>query len=70
MELEILDKKKFVMTFENEVETLDVQSLIDYAKYLDATAKSQAKQSDVDALADEVSRGWWNNNKNRFIKCE
>ena len=69
MELEILNKKKFVMTFENEVETLDFQSLIDYAGYLEATARSQAKQADVDALADEVNRNWWNNNKHRFIKC-
>ena len=70
MELEILNKKKFVMTFENEVETLDVQSLIDYARYLDATVRSQAKQADVDDLADDVSRNWWNSNKHRFIKCE
>ena len=42
----------------------------DYVRYLEVTAGSQARQEDVDALADDVSTNWWNNNKRRFIKCE
>jgi hypothetical protein len=37
-------------------------------KYLEATSKSKAKQSDVDKLADEVNASWWNENRKRFIK--
>ena len=33
-----------------------------------ATAKSKAKQSDVDKLADEVNAAWWKKNRKRFIK--
>ena len=39
----------------------------DYSKYLEATSKSKAKQSDIDKLADEVNTNWWNKNKHRFI---
>ena len=34
-----------------------------YAKYLEATSKSKAKQSDVDKLADEINSNWWNKNQ-------
>jgi hypothetical protein len=70
MEIEIIDNKKIVINFENESDTFGAQRLIDYAKYLQATDGSQARQEDIDALANEVSRNWWNNNKHRFIKCE
>ena len=50
------------------VKTDDLQSLVDYLTYKEATAKSKAKQSDVDLLATEVKKGWWANNKNRFVK--
>ena len=42
--------------------------LIDYAKYLKATSKSKAKQSNVDKLAEDVNSGWWERNKQRFLK--
>jgi hypothetical protein len=42
--------------------------LVDYLTYKEATAKSKAKQADVDALAKEVKKGWWTKNRSRFIK--
>ena len=50
------------------VDTNDLQRLVDYLTYKEATAKSKAKQSDVDALANEVKAGWWVKNRNRFVK--
>jgi hypothetical protein len=41
------------------VDTEGLQRLIDYLSYKEATAKSKAKQSDVDKLAKEVKKGWW-----------
>lgn len=40
---------------------------MDYLRYLEVTADSKAKQLDIDALAKEVNKNWWNNNKQRFI---
>jgi len=45
-----------------------LQRFIDYLCYKEATAKSQAKQADVDKLAKEVKKGWWSENRSRFIK--
>lgn len=50
------------------VGTEGLQRLIDYLTYKEATAKSKAKQSDVDELAREVKSGWWKQNKERFLK--
>jgi hypothetical protein len=50
------------------VDTEGLQRLVDYLSYKEVTAKSKAKQSDVDKLAKDVKKGWWNKNRSRFIK--
>lgn len=57
-----------VLTLPSTVDSFGLQRLIDYAKYLEATAKSKATQDDIDKLADEVNANWWENNRSRFIK--
>ncbi len=59
---------KVIITLPSTVDNFGLQKLIDYAKYLDATAKSKAKQADADKLADEVNASWWTKNRKRFIK--
>lgn len=56
------------ITVSSSVDSFGLQRLIDYIKYLEATAKSKAKQSDIDKLADEVNAVWWAKNRKRFIK--
>jgi hypothetical protein len=50
------------------VDTEGLQRLVDYLTYKEVTAKSKAKQSDVDILAKEVKKGWWKKNRKRLIK--
>jgi hypothetical protein len=59
---------QITITVSSSVDSFGLQRLIDYVKYLEATAKSKAKQSDVDKLADEVNASWWEKNRKRFIK--
>ena len=59
---------QITITVSSSVDSFGLQRLIDYVKYLEATAKSKAKQSDVDKLARDVKKGWWKNNRKRFIK--
>ena len=68
MLVERTDNNKIVITLSSSVDSFGLQRLIDYMKYLEATSKSKAKQSDVDKLADEVNASWWNENRKRFIK--
>jgi hypothetical protein len=60
--------KEIIIRLPPYVNTDGLQRLVDYLTYKEATAKSKAKQSDVDALANEVKKGWWTKNRSRFIK--
>ena len=68
MLLERTDNDKIVITLHSSVDNFSLQRLIDYAKYLEATAGRKAKQKDVDILADEVNATWWAKNRKRFIR--
>lgn len=59
---------QITITLSKSVDSFGLQRLIDYVRYLEATANSKAKQSDVDRLADEVNANWWAENRKRFIK--
>ena len=62
------DKDQIVIKVSSTVDSFGLQRLIDYVKYLEATAKSKSKQKNVDKLADEVNASWWAKNRKRFIK--
>ncbi len=68
MLIERTNNDTITITLPSSVDKFGLQRLIDYAKYLEATAKSKAKQADVDKLADEVHAAWWDKNRKRFIK--
>jgi len=60
--------KEVIIRLPSYVDTDGLQRLVDYLTYKEATAKSKAKQSDVDILAREVKKGWWAKNKSRLVK--
>ena len=68
MLIERTDNNQLTITVSTAVDSFSLQRLIGYAKYLEATAKSKVKQSDIDKLADEVNANWWAKNRKRFIK--
>jgi hypothetical protein len=68
MIIERIDNNKIVITMSSNVDIFGIQRLIDYGRYLEATSQSNAKQSDIDQLADEVNESWWDKNKRRFTK--
>jgi hypothetical protein len=68
MVIERTSDNQIIIKISSSVDTLGLQRLIDYAKYLEATSKSKAKQSDIDKLADEVNARWWRKNRKRFVK--
>jgi hypothetical protein len=68
MLVERMNNNQIVITVSSSADAFGVQRIIDYARYLEATSKSRAKQSDVDKLADAVTGTWWKKNKKRFVK--
>ncbi|MDR0834656.1 MAG: hypothetical protein LBN93_10835 [Candidatus Symbiothrix sp.] len=68
MIVERVANNQITISFSSGTDIFGIQRLIDYAKYLEATSKSKAKQSAIDSLANEVNVNWWNKNKQRFLK--
>jgi hypothetical protein len=66
MIIERVDNNKIVISMSSNVDIFSLQRLIDYARYLEATSLSKAKQFDIDKFADEVNENWWKKNKHRF----
>ena len=44
----------------------DIQRMLDYLSYKQAVSKSKATQEQIDALAEEAKKGWWEKNKDRL----
>jgi hypothetical protein len=46
----------------------EIQRIIDLMTYKEATARSMATQDEVDEIAKSAKKGWWQANRERFIK--
>jgi hypothetical protein len=68
MLIERNDSNEITIKISSSIDSFGLQRVIDYVKYLEATASSKAKQSDIDQLADEVNKKWWTKNKKRFVR--
>lgn len=45
-----------------------VQKVAAYLRILEGNAQNQGTDEQAAALADEVDKSWWNENKHRFLK--
>ena len=59
---ELILRLPLFLSFETIQRTVDLLSL------KEATALSVATQASIDTLAKETNRGWWANNRNRYIQ--
>jgi len=50
------------------VDAVGLQELVDYLGYREIAVKSVATQAGVDAPAEEIKKGWRENDRGRFIK--
>ena len=60
--------KEIIIRLPSQVDTPGLQRLVDFLIFKEATAKSKARQSDIDTLAMDVKQGWWAKNRIRFVK--
>ncbi len=60
--------KEILIRIPGSIDLAGAQRIIDYIRYQEITSKSQALQLDVDKLAGEVNRDWWEKNKESFLK--
>lgn len=50
------------------VKTENLQQIIDFLTYSEATSQSKASEKDIEKLVKDVKKDWWKNNKARFLK--
>lgn len=62
------NKDEILVRLPSNIDLSDLQKMIDFLKYKEATAKSEAKQSDVNKLANEVNKSIWTRIKARRNK--
>jgi hypothetical protein len=46
----------------------DLELMIRFTKYKQNVSKSSATQEEIDQLARDVNKHWWEENKHRFLK--
>ncbi len=46
---------------------IGLQRILDYLKFREIASKSKASQEQIDEIATESKKSWWNKNKDRFI---
>ena len=59
---------EIIIKIPNVIDVEELQRLLNYLLYKEAVAESEATQEQVDKLAREVNRNWWEENKNRFLR--
>ncbi len=61
--------KEVIIRLPASIDWESLELMIRFIKYRELVAQSQAKQEDIDALAREVNKQWWEENKDRFLKA-
>lgn len=46
----------------------DLELVLKFIRYKELVSKSKASQDEIDKLAREVNKQWWEENKHRFLK--
>lgn len=67
MDIERTDNE-IIFRIPSNIDTLGLQRIIDYLRYKEATAESNADQNEIDKIAEESKANWWKENKSKFIK--
>ena len=52
----------------NLINIEEVQKFADYFRVLESNTKNQGTEEEAAALADEIDKKWWKENKHRFLK--
>ena len=59
-------ENEIIIRLSPDLDVSDIQRMSDYLSYKQAIKGSKATQDDIDKLAKEVKKGWWEKNKHRF----
>lgn len=58
--------REIIIRLPLDLNVADIQRMLDYLSYKQALKNSKATQEEIDELARQVKKGWWEKNKQRF----
>ena len=61
-------KDEVIVRLSPNIDAEDLQGFLDYARYKELTAGIDVPQDEIDKLASDVNKSWWEENKDRFHK--
>ncbi|MEP7197786.1 MAG: hypothetical protein ABI851_14800 [Saprospiraceae bacterium] len=61
-------KKEIIIKLPVSVDIEELQDFLDYARYKELTTTFKAPQKEVDKLASEINKDWWNKNGKKLVK--
>ncbi|MEZ5045277.1 MAG: hypothetical protein R2828_35610 [Saprospiraceae bacterium] len=59
---------EIVIRMPGNIDIEELQRLINLLIYKEVTVNSVASQDEVDELASAANKGWWEQNKDRFLR--
>jgi hypothetical protein len=62
------NKDVITISIDSSLNPYELQSILDFVKYLEITSKSKASKVEVDAFLTSSSQNWWSKNRKRFVK--
>ncbi len=62
------NEKEVVIRLSAQINWEEIQLMLNFFKYRETVAKSKATQEDIDQIAREINKSWWEENKSRFLK--
>jgi maltodextrin utilization protein YvdJ len=61
-------KDEIIVRLSPTVNTDDLKDFLDYARFKEITSKFSVKQKDVDKLASNINKDWWQKNREMILK--
>lgn len=63
------DKQDIVIRLDGSlIDIAEIQKLTDYLRILESNAQNRGTEEEATELARESQKGWWKENRDRFIK--
>lgn len=62
------NSNEVIVRLSNNIPWEDLQLMLNFIKYREKVATSRANQEDIDAIASEINKNWWAENKHRFLQ--
>ena len=62
------NSNEVIVRLSNNIPWEDLQLMLSFIKYREKVATSRANQEDIDAIASEINKNWWAENKHRFLQ--